>query len=71
MDIRNLSTDELKALVREAVEEALCDLLEDPDHDLRLREDVRARLTASMAEVESGARGVPLEEVMGRINQAR
>ncbi|MEN3059040.1 MAG: hypothetical protein ABC579_07205, partial [Candidatus Methanosuratincola petrocarbonis] len=52
-----------KALVQEAVEEALFNLLGDPDQGLELREEIQERLKCSLERVQQGERGVPAEEV--------
>jgi len=63
MHVKNLSTDEFRVLVQEAVEQALLELLGDPDDGLVLRDEVRDRLTRSLAAVAAGERGTPDEDV--------
>jgi hypothetical protein len=62
MKVKDLSSEELKALVQEAVEEVLLELLGDPDQGLELREEVQERLKRSLERVQKGERGVPAEE---------
>ncbi len=65
--VKNLSSDELRAIVQDAVEQALLDLLGDPDHGLEVREDVQERLRQSMERLGKGARGLPADEVAKRL----
>ena len=66
MRVKDLPSKELKALVREAVEEALIELLGDPDQGLELREEIQERLRHSLERVEKGERGIPAEEAAKR-----
>ena len=63
MNVRDLTTDQFKALVQEALEEALMDLLGDPDEGLQLREEVTDTVLASLARTQRGEKGIPAEEV--------
>lgn len=63
MKIRDLDVNEFKALVQEAVEEKLEEILGDPDRGLELQERVRERLERSLAATARGGRGIPVEEV--------
>ena len=60
--VSELTTDELRALIREAVIETLHDFVEDPDEGLELREDLALKLEASMKAVEAGQPTIPAEE---------
>ena len=62
MKVKDLSSVELKALIQEAVEKALLDLLGDPDQGLKLREGIQERLKHSLKRVQKGERGIPAEE---------
>jgi hypothetical protein len=42
--VGELTVDELKEIVQEAVEQKLTELLSDPDEGLGLREEIEARL---------------------------
>lgn len=66
MKVTDLSSEELKALIQEAVEEVLLELLGDPDQGLELREDVKKRLKRSLERVQQGEQGIPAEEVAKR-----
>jgi hypothetical protein len=52
MRIGDMTPEELKALIGEVVEEKLKSLLFDPDLDYVLKEEIEARLKASMASTE-------------------
>jgi hypothetical protein len=66
MKVKDLSRDELKALIQNAVEEALMELLGDPDYGLELRKEVRERLQRSLKQQGEGPR-IPAEEVAKRV----
>ena len=63
MKVIDLTIDELKKLIREAVDEKFKEILLDPDNGLELRDEVKQRLKASLASKER----VPLEEVKKRL----
>ena len=61
--IRDLTIPEFKNLVREAVCEALGELLTDPDEGLELREEFVAQLKESVEAVKAGEKTSPLDVV--------
>jgi hypothetical protein len=63
MKVTDLTIDELKKLIREAVDEKLKEILLDPDNGLELRDEMEQRLKASLASKER----IPLEEVKKRL----
>ncbi len=63
MKVKELSVEQLKALIQEAVEEKLQEVLGDPDQGLELREDIKERLRSSLAAVGSGDEGIPIGQV--------
>lgn len=63
MKVTDLTIDELKKLIREAVDEKFKEILLDPDNGLELRDEVEQRLKASLASKER----IPLEEVKKRL----
>jgi vacuolar-type H+-ATPase subunit E/Vma4 len=63
MKVRDLDVEEFKALIQEAVEEKLEEILGDPDQGLELQEKVKERLEHSLAAMAQGKRGIPVEEV--------
>ena len=62
MKVENLSREELKALIREAVEEVLVELFGNPDEGLELRPEVRERLRRSLERVRQGESGISADE---------
>lgn len=66
MRVKDLSLEELKALIQEAVEEALLELFGDPDQGLELRQQVQERLELSLERIQRGEQGIPAEEAAKR-----
>jgi len=63
MKVKELTVEQFKGLIQEAIEEKLEELIGDPDLGLELREEVKERLRSSLAAMESGQKGIPVEEV--------
>lgn len=63
MKVSDLTVDELKKLIREAVDEKFHEILFDPDSELELRDDIEQRLKASLTSKER----IPFEEVKERL----
>jgi len=61
--VKELSVEQLKILIQEAVEEKLQEILGDPDQGLELREDVKERLRHSLAAMEHEEEGIPATQV--------
>lgn len=59
-----IKKDELKELIKNAVEEKLIELLGDPDEGLRIKESFRKRLLKQKKKVLSGERGKLLNDVV-------
>jgi hypothetical protein len=59
MRVGELSREELLALIDEAVERKLAEMLGDPDAG-EIRPEVRERLLAQQAAVQAGERGISL-----------
>lgn len=66
MQVKDLTTEELKALIRETVLETLEEFLDDPDEGKEIRPEVKQQLFESMKRTQTGQRGVPAEEVAKR-----
>ena len=64
MKVKELSVEQLIALIQEAVEEKLQEILGDPDRGLELKEDIKERLKQSLSAVERGERGIPISQVV-------
>jgi hypothetical protein len=65
MKVADLTIDELKKLIKEAVGEQFKEILFDPDNGLELKEEVEQRLQASLASKER----IPLEKVKERLGR--
>ena len=62
MKVKDLGVEELKALIQEAVEEKLEEMLGDPDLGLELRDEVREQLKQSLIAIQGGEKGVPIDK---------
>ncbi len=60
--VADLTTDELREIIREVVMETMNDLVKDPDEGLELREDFALKLEASIKAVEAGEPTISAEE---------
>ena len=67
MKVSELTVEQLKALIKEAVAEQLEETLGDPDCGLELREEVRERLCRSLADKEAGKECQCLSEVAKKL----
>ena len=68
MQIKDLTVDELKMLIRDTVEEVLQDMLADPDEEQVVRREVVEGLLAQRAARESGESGLlSSEDVVRRL----
>jgi hypothetical protein len=63
MKVKELTVEEFKILIQEAIEEKLEEMTGDPDLGLELREEIKERLRNSLAAMQSGQKGVPIDEV--------
>lgn len=67
MKLKELTVEQLKALIENTVEAKLQEYLGDPDEGLELREEIKARLRDSLAAVERGEKGIPMEQVAKKL----
>jgi hypothetical protein len=67
MQVKDLTTEELKALIRETVMAVLEEVLDDPDEGLTLRSEVEQQLLASRQRRASGQRGISAVDVAQRL----
>jgi hypothetical protein len=63
MKVTDLTIDELKKLITEAVDEKFKEILFDPDNGLELRDEVEQRLKASLASKER----IPFDDIKKRL----
>jgi hypothetical protein len=66
MQVKDLTTEELKHLIRETVLEVLEETLHDPDTGLTLRPEVELQLLTIQALQKSGQRGTPAQAIADR-----
>jgi signal recognition particle GTPase len=64
MKVAELTLEELKTIIGEAVEEKLKELLGDPDAGLELKEEMIERLKSSLSSKE---KGTPFEEAKKQV----
>ena len=64
--VKDLSIEELKALIGEVVEEKLREILVDPDAGLVLRPEIRERLLRDLEEPQQESENIPAAELARR-----
>jgi hypothetical protein len=67
MQVKDLTTDELKRLIRETVLETLEEFIEDPDEGKEMRPEVKQQLIASLKRTQAGERGIPASDVAKKL----
>ncbi len=67
MKVKELTVEQLKALIEETVAEKLQEILGDPDEGLELREDVREKLKDSLSAMGRGEKGIPIGQIAKEI----
>jgi hypothetical protein len=63
MKVKELTVEEFKTLIQEAIEEKLEEVIGDPDHGLELREEIKEKLRSSAAAMQGGEKGIPIDQV--------
>jgi hypothetical protein len=64
--VKDLTIDELKAVIGEVVEEKLRELLTDPDAGLALRPEIQERLLRDLQEPQLESENIPAAELARR-----
>jgi len=64
--VKDLSIEELRAVIGEVVEEKLREILSDPDAGLALRPEVQERLRTELQEPQEGCQNIPAAELARR-----
>ncbi|MBI1941756.1 MAG: hypothetical protein HYS33_09655 [Acidobacteria bacterium] len=64
--VKDLTIDELKAVIGEVVEEKLRELLTDPDRGLALRPEVQERLLRDLQEPQPEGENIPAADLARR-----
>ena len=67
MQVKDLTLDELKTLIRETVKETLEEFLPDIDEGKTVKEEFKQQLLAIRKRRETGVRGISTEEVMQKL----
>lgn len=67
MQIKDLTIDEFKVLIRETVEDTLQDLLLDPDQGKPLKESIRQQLLSMQERRSQEKRAIPSAQVMDEL----
>jgi hypothetical protein len=67
MQVKDLTTDELKSLIRETVLEVLEDFLPDPDEGVTVKEELQQGLLEIQKRRQNGNRGISAQEAMSRL----
>ncbi|UBF25005.1 hypothetical protein K9N68_25705 [Kovacikia minuta CCNUW1] len=67
MQVKDLTTEELKTLIRETVLETLEEFLDDPDEGKEIRPEIKQQLIESLQRTRSGERGIPAEDVARKL----
>ena len=63
MKVKELTVEQLRTLIQEAIEEKLEEVIGDPDHGLELREEIKEKLRRSLAAMQGGEKGIPIDQV--------
>jgi hypothetical protein len=63
MQVKDLTVEDLKLLIRETVSETIESLLNDPDEGKQIDPDIKQQLLSSLQKSQSGERGIPAAEV--------
>jgi len=66
MKVKELTVEQFKDLVQEAIEEKLEEIIGDPDLGLEVTEEIKERLRNSLAARQRAEKGIPIEEVAKR-----
>lgn len=64
--VKDLSVDELKAMIGEVVEEKLREILTDPDAGLSLRPEIRERLLTDLSSPDNEGQDISAAELARR-----
>jgi len=64
--VKDLSIEQLKALIGEVVEEKFREVLADPDAGLVFRPEIRERLLRNLEEPQQEGQNIPVDELARR-----
>lgn len=63
MKVKDLTMEQLMALINEAVEDKLAEILGDSDKGLELTDEAKCEIEEALAALKRGEEGIPLEEL--------
>ncbi len=63
----DITSEELTALVKNIVDERIIELIGDPEDDLEINDELKARLINQRKEADNGDFGIPFDEVLKRL----
>jgi len=64
MKVKELTVEQFKILIQEAIEEKLDEVIGDPDLGRELREEIKERLRGSLAAMQGGEKGIPVDQAV-------
>jgi len=65
--VAQMTAEELREVVEEAVEKKLCEIVADPDRGLKLRPEIVKRLKKSLHSQRKRERRIPVDQVTRRL----
>ena len=63
MKVKDLTMEQLMALIDEAIEDKLTEILGDPDRGLELTDKATCEIEEALAALKRGEEGIPLEQL--------
>lgn len=66
MTVSQMTVSDLRKLISDVIEEKLSEII-DPESELELRDELRARLLDQKVRVAKGERGVPMAQVFSEL----
>jgi hypothetical protein len=67
MQVKDMTIDQLRDLIRPTVEQCLEEYFGDPDSGLEVKEEVKQKLLESLKRKQAGESGIPLGEVYKKV----
>jgi len=65
--LSRMTAEDLRQIVEEAVERKLYEIVQDPDTGLKLRPEIRKRLSSTLKSERKGKKGVPAAQVAKKL----
>lgn len=67
MQVKDLTVEQLTALIQHTVEQTLEEFFGDPDEGQEVKEEVKQQLLKSMKRKQAGEQGIPGQEVYKKL----